>query len=971
MKHLIYLLAAFIVLFCSSLSLAQLDSVWYEGPSVGIVDSGAVQSTDNFSDSYIIPPGDIKSTPLNVFWGSEPIEMVFNWDESQLSEYVYVEDSNLQDKITGNGGQTVLLNSFPGIPMTGWIPPDPTIAVGPNHIMGCANNAFRIWDKEGNVLKTISAASWFLPVSPFAAGDPQVIYDHYEGRWFLLYMELNSPAQISGNLIAYSDDDNPLGEWYIYRLDTKMHGTIPSNTWGDYPKVGFDEEAIYIMTNCLFSGYHQYDKFRIISKAELYSSNSGPLTYTDIWNIRTPGQGPGGQVLYCIHPAISYTQGSGQYFLWAAGVGNIIAADYYALYQITNPLTTPSLRGKVLPAQYYYKPPNANQLGGGTPIEALGFVTRAPIVRDGFLYVTHGIRNSTNTSYSSIKYIKVDLSTNTVVEEVEFGAEGFYYLDPALVIDKDHNIAITYSKSADTEYCGAFYSTRHANDPPGLSPSQVLAEGLGNYDYTVGSRNRWGDYMGIYLDPDTDYDIWMFTEYAIATQIWGTYVGQIRMVPFQGVYAFVKPLTLNFGDVEFMTISDTLSTIITNYGDQDLVITDMPSSVGDFTLETSVSLPKTLSSYDSLELKFTFSPTLAGLASELFPITNNDPNFLGITLIGNGYIMYPALDKTIYASSGIQNNGNILTIDETTGAGTILGLSLFDEVTSISIGPDSVIYGLVSNNTDADIVRVNTGGGDSYLLFHLDIPQMAGIAFDTIGTLYGISIFGEIFTIDLTNGSDSLVVDAEGSYKGFTFNPVTNELWASSRSNVPPNKDAIFTVDLTNGDTTIIGHTGLDKKTNDIVFDENLNLYGVIGASGEINEFINIDTSTAAGTIVGSIGFKHILGLAYEETGVTSVEDDKDETIPTDFALKQNYPNPFNPTTQIKFTISELRFTTLKVYDILGREVATLVNEEKPIGNYEIEFSATGGAIVLSSGIYLYQLRAGDFVQTKKMILLK
>ncbi len=215
MKYLVYITAVLIFYSYQPFSFAQLDSVWYEGPSVGIVDSGAIQTTDNFSDSYIIPPGDLEEFPINPFGGPEPIEMFFNWDESQLPEYVYVEDSNAPAKISGNGGQTVLLNSFPGIPTTSRFPPDPTMAVGPDHIMGCVNRVFRIWDKEGNVLKTISAESWFLPVSPFTNHDPQVIYDHFEGRWFYLHMEYNGAAQIAGNLIAYSDDENPLGEWYI------------------------------------------------------------------------------------------------------------------------------------------------------------------------------------------------------------------------------------------------------------------------------------------------------------------------------------------------------------------------------------------------------------------------------------------------------------------------------------------------------------------------------------------------------------------------------------------------------------------------------------------------------------------------------------------------------------------------------------------------------------------------------------
>ncbi len=88
---------------------------------------------------------------------------------------------------------------------------------------------------------------------------------------------------------------------------------------------------------------------------------------------------------------------------------------------------------------------------------------------------------------------------------------------------------------------------------------------------------------------------------------------------------------------------------------------------------------------------------------------------------------------------------------------------------------------------------------------------------------------------------------------------------------------------------------------------------------------------------------------------------------PGKFILQQNYPNPFNPSTTIKYSIPTSEFVTLKVYDALGKEVATLVNEEKPAGSYEVEFNAAE----LSSGIYFCKLQSGSFVETKKMILLK
>ena len=85
------------------------------------------------------------------------------------------------------------------------------------------------------------------------------------------------------------------------------------------------------------------------------------------------------------------------------------------------------------------------------------------------------------------------------------------------------------------------------------------------------------------------------------------------------------------------------------------------------------------------------------------------------------------------------------------------------------------------------------------------------------------------------------------------------------------------------------------------------------------------------------------------------------------YSLSNNYPNPFNPATTIRYSIPNQSNVTLKVFDGLGKEVKTLVNEEKPVGNYEIVFDASG----LSSGVYFYTLRAGNYFSTKKMLMLR
>ena len=97
----------------------------------------------------------------------------------------------------------------------------------------------------------------------------------------------------------------------------------------------------------------------------------------------------------------------------------------------------------------------------------------------------------------------------------------------------------------------------------------------------------------------------------------------------------------------------------------------------------------------------------------------------------------------------------------------------------------------------------------------------------------------------------------------------------------------------------------------------------------------------------------------------SSVESE--QTVPQTIRLEQNYPNPFNPSTVVRFQVESSKWVTLKVYDVLGREVVTLVNGAVEPGSHERIFDASG----LASGVYLYRFEAGGFVQTKKMILIR
>jgi hypothetical protein len=164
------------------------------------------------------------------------------------------------------------------------------------------------------------------------------------------------------------------------------------------------------------------------------------------------------------------------------------------------------------------------------------------------------------------------------------------------------------------------------------------------------------------------------------------------------------------------------------------------------------------------------------------------------------------------------------------------------------------------------------------------------------------------------------------------------------------NGDLIYT------DTTVIKYTSLGEYgTDDIHIGRYHSGYSGYSFKGGLDE-IRIYNRALSESEVNDI---------YNQ--VTAVEENEIGVLPTNYYLTQNYPNPFNPTSTIKFQIPELSFVSLKVYDVLGNEIETIVNEEKPTGSYKVEFNANG----LPSGVYFYQLKASDYVETKKMLLMK
>ena len=291
---------------------------------------------------------------------------------------------------------------------------------------------------------------------------------------------------------------------------------------------------------------------------------------------------------------------------------------------------------------------------------------------------------------------------------------------------------------------------------------------------------------------------------------------------------------------------------------------------------------------------------------------------------------------------------------------------------------DTAIIKILVNQNDVIFARSSTGrlfrsinfGDDWTELTNSQYPSFSDIFINSENLL--LAFDSENIFISSDNGSNWITKSFSDQFilsKLFLLN--ANRLYAIS------NQDSLF-VSSDLGDNWLLVNSEMLPYATNLVQDKKDRLFlisGDIYVSEDGGISWNTLNSGIENKLISSLGVDALgnvyAGTAFEGTyklvdTPVSVEN-SDENIINDFGLSQNFPNPFNPSTIIHFQLPVSGFVTLKVYDILGREVAILLNENKPIGNYEVEFNAKN----IPSGVYFYTLSAGAFKETRKMVFLK
>ena len=435
------------------------------------------------------------------------------------------------------------ITSFNGISFTHFIPPDPVLAAGPTTVILSTNGSVTIRDKTGALVASTSLAGFFSPVMAPGenAFDPRVLFDTGSNRFFLSAVGKNTNTTctagtcVSHFFLAVSKTSSPAttgsGDWFFYAFDGTLDGSTPTTNWADFPALGVDSSVVVLTAN-MFSfsaSKFQRTKIRIFDKSVLIAG--GAVTWFDFFGMKDPGSGFDS---FSLQPALTFGS-PGTFFLVSASQTS--GSCDLVVWGIQNPLSSPTLSSKLATAAGTCAiPPNAQQLGGRTPLDTGDTRLLNAVYRNNSLWTAHSIlANFGSGNVSAIRWVQLDVGawpgSVGFAQDFSFGADGAWNFYPAVMVDASDNLAVVFARSSAAEFGSARYTGRLATDPANtLQPSALLKAGTANYQNLDNEgRNRWGDYLGIGLDP-SDGSFWLLGEYAVSTSAWGTWVAQVGFV---------------------------------------------------------------------------------------------------------------------------------------------------------------------------------------------------------------------------------------------------------------------------------------------------------------------------------------------------------------------------------------------------------------------------------------------------------
>ncbi|MCP4218210.1 MAG: hypothetical protein GY765_26480 [bacterium] len=512
---------------------------------------------------------DVEQTPLNMRTAPRRLRPVTNFDrgleivhkDAQEDPVVQKDFGMLKRGMKSMSDPTA---SFDGLNLSsngsGW-PPDTTGDVGPTYYIQAVNSSFGIYRKsDGNKMYSATFDAFFggtgisgTPCDSENNGDPIVLYDRYNERWFILDFAWN-PSKTDGSYfsIAVTKTSDPTGDWwqYAFRADNTL--------MDDYPKAGVWHDGIYITAN-MFSfsnNSFQHAKIWAIKTPDIYNGTLTSQSTTDSGTMAfalLPSNAKSATPPSSSAPNYMYAKDASE---WGSGHSDALYVWKYDVNWTNSSNTTWTGPTKITAATYSLSSTGISQSGTSNKLDTLygRLMYAAP-------YMNYGTHESIYLSHSAIsgstwgmRWYEIRLSggSSSIYQQSTYAPDSNDRWMGSVAADGNGGIALGYSVSSSSMYPGIRYAGRLASDPLGsLSQGEnTLISGGGSQT----SYSRWGDYSTLSIDPSDDETFWYTQEYLTSTGTsWKTRIGAFKIngtiiIPSGDIAEAVDYDTLSFTD---------------------------------------------------------------------------------------------------------------------------------------------------------------------------------------------------------------------------------------------------------------------------------------------------------------------------------------------------------------------------------------------------------------------------------------
>ena len=918
--------------------------------------------------------------------------------------------------------------NFEGVSnLSGVYPPDPNADIGFSHIIETVNSSFAIYSKTGSLMYGPADLStlWTGFPGPWDGtndGDPIVVFDHLANRWVVTQFSLPSyPNGPFYELIAVSQTSDPLGSWHRYAF---TFTNMP-----DYPKFGVWPDGYYMSINSFTSGSGTWagPAAAAFQRDSMLAGKTALMVFFQLSTSLDP-------LLPCDLDGPAPAAGTPNFFLMAVDG----SPDRLQLYQFAVNWANTASSTFTGPTTLSTASFDMNMCAGSSNCVPQSSTTvKLDAISDRLMnrlqyrnFGTHDVLlashtvDATGSDLAAVRWYELRRTTGSwaINQQSTYSPDATHRWMGSVAMDGQGNIALGYSASGSSMFPAIRATGRRAADASGVMTLSEMTIYAGSGSQT-GTANRWGDYTSMMVDPTDDQTFWYTNEYYASTSSvgWKTRIASFQITDFPtaaNVQFSSSILTGGNGNGSIdPNECDTLSVTIRANGTAGA--TGVSATL--ITTTPGVTIVAGTSSYPNLVAGGTGSNQSAFTFSLESSFVCGTPIGFTLTVVHSGGTDV----STFTLASGttgapIQlNNSTSTAIPDNNSTGIDIPITVSGFATPISkvtvsfyithtydgdlnislIGPDNATVALVTGRGGTG-ENFGSSCGSQATRTTLDDAAATAISAGSapfVGSYRPESLLGAFAGKSgaAANGIWKLHVADVASID--TGRVQCWSLFLSSTSCTPgagtcpplPVQLASFTgVRLTNSTVRLDWTTA--SEVNNYGFNverrlkseegtslslsaswETLGFVQGHGNSNSPKEYSFEDKNPQAGKMQYRLKQIDFDGT-YEYSQTAEVNFD----APVNLVLDQNYPNPFNPSTVISYRLSVISKVSLKIFDLLGREVAVLVNEYQQPGDYNFQFSISNlpagrQGSQLPSGVYFYNLTTESNSITKKMLLMK